>query len=195
MMLEELTTPTTAKLPIREFADHLRLGSGFSDDGSEDAVLEVFIRSALAAIEVRIGKALIKRSFSWSVTRWFEVDGQALPIAPVREITSVTITNANGSTDVVDPESYRLEADIQRSKLVAVGSNLAAIPTGGSADVVFEAGFGAWAQVPADLKQAVLLMAANYYENRAGVGLTNGLPFGVLALLEKYRPVRIGGAR
>ena len=194
-MLEELTTPTTAKLPIREFADHLRLGSGFSDDGSEDAVLEVFIRSALAAIEARIGKALIKRSFSWVVTRWFEVDGQALPIAPVREITSVTLTAANGSTVVVDPASYRLETDIQRSKLAATGSMLTSIPKGGSAEVVFDAGFGAWALVPADLKQAVMLLAASYYENRASETRVNGLPFGVSALLEKYRPIRIGGVR
>ncbi len=195
MMLEELTTPTTADLPIREIADHIRLGSGFADDGSEDAVLEVFIRSSLAAVEARIGKALITRNFSWTLTRWFETDGQALPISPVRAITSVTITKADGSSNVLDPESYRLQSDMQRSKLLAAGSALPSIPTGGQAEVVFEAGFGTWALVPADLKQAVMLLATSYYENRAGEGQVNGLPFAVSALLEKYRPARLGGAR
>ncbi len=69
MMLEELTAVATLDLPVREFADHLKLGSGFADDGSEDAVLEVCLRSAMAAIEVRIGKALMMRSFRWDLTR------------------------------------------------------------------------------------------------------------------------------
>ncbi len=195
MMLEEQTVPTAAELPIREFADHLRLGSGFTDDGSEDAVLEVFVRSALAAVEARIGKALIRRSFSWTVTRWFEVEGQALPIAPVQAISSVTITKSDGSSEILDPDTYRLESDTQRPKLAATGSALPSIPTGGSAEMVFEAGFGAWIEVPSDLKQAVFLLGASYYENRAGEAQMNGLPFGVSALLDKYRPARLGGAR
>ena len=49
-----------------------------------------------------------------------------------------------------------------------MGSALAADPvrTGGWR-CVFDAGFGAdWADVPADLRQAVLLLAAEYYEQR-----------------------------
>lgn len=194
-MLEEVSAVTIAKLPISEFANHLRLGSGFSDDGSEDAVLEVFLRSALAAIEVRIGKALIRRSFSWQVTRWFETGAQALPISPVVAITSVTVFDKDAVPSVVDPGKYGVEIDIQRSKLVSVGGALANIPSGGHAEVVFEAGFGVWLKVPADLRQAVLLLAAHYYENRTVEGRGNGLPVGVSALIEGYRPARIGGAR
>ncbi len=193
MILEELTTPTVAKLPIREFAEHLKLGSGFSDDGSEDVILEVCLRSAMAAIEVRIGKALIKRSFSWQITRWFALDAQALPIAPVVEITSVTLVSDGGS-DVIDPARYGLEKDSQRPKLTARGA-LPNIPEGGHAVIVFDAGFGPWANVPADLRHAMLMLAASFYENRTGEARVNGMPFGVAALIERYRAVRIGGAR
>ncbi|MEE9455222.1 MAG: head-tail connector protein [Paracoccaceae bacterium] len=193
MILEELTTPTVAKLPIREFGAHLKLGSGFSDDGSEDVVLEICLRSAMAAIEARIGKALIRRSFSWQITRWFEQDAQALPIAPVAEITSITLVSDAGS-EVIDPARYGLEKDSQRPKLTARG-NLPNIPEGGYGAIVFDAGFGPWASIPADLRQAMLMLAASFYENRTGEARINGMPYGVAALIEGYRPVRIGGAR
>lgn len=191
-MLEELTAVATADLPVRVFADHLKLGSGFADDGSEDAVLEVCLRSAIAAIDVRIGKALMTRSFRWELTRWGEDGEQALPIAPVVAVSAVTLVDRVGVETVVDAASYALERDSQRPKIVG---NLPSISDGGRVVLSFDAGFGDWGAVPADLRHAVLLQAAAFYENRAGEGRVNGMPFGVSALIEAYRPIRIGGAR
>ncbi|PCJ76669.1 MAG: hypothetical protein COA53_00095 [Rhodobacteraceae bacterium] len=191
MMLEELTAVTTLDLPIRAFAEHLKLGSGFADDGSEDAVLEVCLRSAMAAIEVRIGKALMTRSFSWELTRWGADGVQVLPIAPVAVVNSVTLVDRVGAETVVDAAGYTLERDSHRPKIIG---SLPRIPDGGRAILAFDAGFGNWDAVPADLRQAVLLQAAGFYENRAGEGRVNGMPFGVSALIEAYRPIRIGGA-
>ncbi len=58
---------------------------------------------------------------------------------------------------------------------------------------MFRAGFGAgWADIPADLAQAVLLLAAHYYEYRDEVSLSQGcMPFGVSSLIERYRTVRL----
>ena len=48
--------------------------------------------------------------------------------------------------------------------------------------------------MPADLRQAVFLLAAHFYENRAeGAAAAGSLPFGVLVLIEAYRATRIGG--
>ena len=192
MMLEELTAVATADLPVRAFAEHLKLGSGFTDDGSDDAVLEVCLRSAMAAIEVRIGKALMTRSFRWELTRWIAYGEQALPIAPVVAVNSVTVVERSGAETVVDSGRYVLERDSQRPKIVG---SLPSIPDGGRVILAFDAGFGGWVSVPADLRQAVLLQAASFYENRAGEGRVNGMPFGVSALIEGYRPIRIGAVR
>lgn len=190
MMVEELTSPTTAKLPIRAFADHLRLGTGFADDGSEDVMLEICLRSALSAIEARIGKALIKRKFKWQVTRWHDGNAQAFPIAPIVEIHSVNIVR-DEVEDLVSPNAYHLEKDSQRP---IIRGFLPTIPNDGHAEIVFDAGFGSWAVIPPDLRQAVLLMAASFYENRSGETKVDGLPFAVSALLDRYRPMRLGAA-
>ena len=69
---------------------------------------------------------------------------------------------------------------------------LPGIPTGGRAEVAFEAGFGpVWPDIPADLRQAVLLLAAQYYERRDAGGDMD-MTFGVRALLERWRDVRMG---
>jgi uncharacterized phiE125 gp8 family phage protein len=61
-------------------------------------------------------------------------------------------------------------------------------------EVALKAGYGsAWSQVPSDLAQATLLLAAHFYEYRHEVTLTFGcMPFGVTSLLERYRPMRLG---
>ena len=41
MLVEETTVPLSA-LPVATFKDHMRMGSGFSDDGVQDGVLEGF---------------------------------------------------------------------------------------------------------------------------------------------------------
>lgn len=192
MMLEELTAVATVELPVRAFADHLKLGSGFTDDGSEDAVLEVCLRSAMAAIEVRIGKALMTRRFRWELTRWSANGEQVLPISPIVMVNAVTLVDRQGVETVVDAARYVLERDSQTPKIVG---NLPPVPDGGRVVLTFDAGFGDWDALPADLRQAVLLQAASFYENRSGEGRVNGLPFGVSALIEAYRPIRIGGVR
>ena len=48
--------------------------------------------------------------------------------------------------------------------------------------------------MPADLRQAVFLLAAHFYENRGdGRRVSGSMPFGVLVLIEAYRATRIGG--
>ncbi len=197
MILTELSAPSAAAVPVRAFAEHLRLGSGFADDGAEDGVLEVYLRAAMAAIEARLGRVLLARPFSWTVSRWREDASQGLPVAPVVSVEAITLQEADGSATEVAPEQWSVLRDAQRPRLVGrFGRNLPRIPRGGQAEVRFTAGFGAvWEDVPADLRQAVLLLAAHFYENRSEGGAVSGtMPFGVLVLIEAYRATRIGGA-
>jgi uncharacterized phiE125 gp8 family phage protein len=196
MILTELSSPPAAAVPVRVLADHLRLGTGFADDGSQDAVLELYLRAAMAAIEARLGRVLLARPYSWTVTRWREEASQGLPVAPVVAVSAITLHGAAGGETEVEPEAWSVLRDAQRPRLVGrFGRSLPRIPRGGHAEVRFVAGFGdAWEDVPADLRQAVLLLAAHFYENRTDTGSVSGsMPFGVLVLIEAYRATRIGG--
>lgn len=186
-LIEE--SPVAAKaLPIAALKAHLRLGTGFADDGLQDVLVESYLRAAIAAIEGRIGKALIARSFRLVLDRWRDGTAQALPLAPVTSVTTFRVAGKE-----VPAAAWWLSQDMHRPRIVT-RSGLPTIPEGGIAEISFEAGFGAWAAVPPDLAQAVMLLAAEYYEVRSEAGLRpSALPMQVAALIERWRTVRLLG--
>ncbi|MFW2543524.1 head-tail connector protein [Primorskyibacter sp. 2E107] len=194
MILVEETQVLDAALPVDALKQHLRLGTGFAEDDVQDAVLRSFLRAALASVEARCSRALITRRFVLTLNAWRDSNAQVLPIAPVASITDVTLVDGYGVTKTVDPARYRLEKDAFGPMLKARGSSLPGIARDGAAEVRFDAGYGAaFTDLPADLQQAVLLLAAHYYEYRDETALGQGcMPFGVTSLIARYRPMRLG---
>lgn len=194
MMLIEETVVPDSSLPVAEFRAHLRLGSGFGDDALQDPILLSFLRAAVSAIEARTGKALFERGFLWSLSKWQGVDSQSLPIAPVTALNRVTLVTREGTETDADLTTLRLVQNLQQPCIVALGTALPTIPQAGVVDLRFKAGWGAaWGDLPPDLAQAVLLLAAHYYEFRSETSLSEGcMPFGVASLIERYKQVRIG---
>ena len=198
MMLVELTAPALEAQPVAGLRDHLRLGTGFetAGDAAESAALAGFLRAAIATIEARTGKVLLARQFRLRLEEWRDPLGQALPLAPVSAIERVEIGDGQGNVTLVDPASYRLLADMQRPVLAPAGAFLPQIPGNGHVEITFRAGFGVqWTDVPADLAQAVLMLAARYHEDRSFEGSQSAMPFGVSALIERWRSVRVLGGR
>lgn len=195
MMLIERTAVPDAALPVAELRAHLRLGTGFSDVGAEDAALLAYLRAALAAIEGRTAKVLMARAFTVTLEHW-RGDGPPLPVAPVTGVTELRLIDGAGGTSVLGPERYRLAPDGMRPRVIALGWQEPG-GAGAAVEIDFTAGFGTgWSDVPADLRQAVLLLAAQYYELRHDGGAERAaMPFGVIALIERWRTVRVLGGR
>jgi len=193
MMMVELTSVPGAVLPVAELADYLRLARGFADDGSQDTQLESCLRAAASAIEARIGKALFERRFALTLVNWHKDDAHVLPIAPVRMIDSVTLVSRAGAETVVSPADYALRADQHRPAIIATGSKLPKPGQRGSIEVEFTAGFAPdWAGIPADLKQAMLILAGEYWGQNLDPEM--GIPFSASVLLEPHRALRLRGA-
>lgn len=188
MMLVEVTPVPETALPLAGFRAHLRLGTGFAEDGLQDAVLVGFLRAALAAVELRTGKALLEREFRLVGLDPATIDGQVLPVAPVTALVSAQ----DAQDAAVGLENLHLVLDAQRPCLRGH------LPAIGEVSLTFMAGFGPeWSDLPADLAQAVMMLAAHYYEHRENVALeASCMPFGVTALIERYRNIRLfGGVR
>ncbi|NPD15364.1 hypothetical protein HOY34_09150 [Xinfangfangia sp. D13-10-4-6] len=202
MRLTEETAVPVAALPLEALRQHLRLGSGFALADRQDRLLEGYLRAAIAAIEGRIAKALIRRRFLLEMEGWRDAEAQALPLAPVSALVSIELVTALGAAQVLSPALYRLIQDQHRPRIAGTGAAMPCPPQGGLVRVAFEAGFGPdWAAVPADLQQAVMLLAAAYYEFRhEGAGQAGaqgaGLPAAVEGLIGRWRLIRVlGGGR
>ncbi|WP_295044417.1 hypothetical protein [uncultured Paracoccus sp.] len=193
MMLIEETAPEAEALPVATLREHLRLGTGFeiAEDTAEDAALAGFLRAAIATIEARTGKVLLTRRFRMQLDDWRDRLGQTLPLAPVISVDKIEIDDGMGTVTEVHEDNWRLLPHGQRPMILPTGVILPHVPRRGMVSVTFTAGFGdTWSRVPADLAQAVVMLAARYYEDRSHDGTRVAMPFGVSALIERWRQVR-----
>jgi uncharacterized phiE125 gp8 family phage protein len=193
MLIEETNVPDAA-LPIAAFKAHMRMGSGFDEDTLQDVVLASFLRAAMAAVEARTGKVLMEREFTMVSSAQHNGDIIPFTVAPVTLIADVNLVSRGGIEQTVDTDVYWLERDGHLPRLRAVGASLPQPETGGELRVRFMAGFGVeWDDVPADMQQAVLMLASHYYEYRHDTALSDGcMPFGVASLIERFRRLRLG---
>jgi uncharacterized phiE125 gp8 family phage protein len=193
MLLKEAAPPAPNPIPLPEFAAHLRLGYGFADDGSEDALLDLYLRHATAVVEARSGQALVARPFLLQVAGWNRSGHLVLPLGPVAAIDRVRFVRAGGTVELA-PGDWTLEPGRTRQRVTGPGGGpLRPVPHGALAEIDFTAGHAtAWAEVPGDLRQAVLMLAGHYHENRHGeLGEEAALPPSVGAILAPHRPARI----
>jgi uncharacterized phiE125 gp8 family phage protein len=193
MLITETSVPDSA-LPVAMFKAHMRMGTGFAEDTLQDAVLGSFLRAAMAAIEARTGKILIEREFTLVVHSLGNPCNVPLSVAPVTIVADVRLVSRSGSERVINADVYWLERDSHTPRLRAKGACLPRPETGGELRVRFLAGYGPeWDDLPVDMQQAVLMLAAHYYEYRHDTALSDGcMPFGVTSLIERFRTMRMG---
>lgn len=184
-MLTETAAPLIGQSLIDELADHLKLSTGFGSDAEDE--LEGSLRAAIAHLEARLGLALVQRNFIWR--GGVGPDGSATaPIAPVSVITSIDRILADGSNAAINVATWSLDQRPLRTRFCADKYYRDQL------DIVFTAGFGAdWTDTPADLRRAVLMLAAHFFENRhataSGIEI---LPLGVKELIAPWRRARVG---
>lgn len=195
MTIHILTQTPDSALPLAALKAHLRLGTGFSENSVQDPVLVGFLRAAMSLIEARIGKVLLSQTVDW--TQDSVGSKTPFPLAPVRALTHVLIQQDDGP-DVDVSAQFAVLQDTHRPCLVLANTPVSPLSAGEKLVVRFDVGLAtAWEDVPSDIAQAVLLLATHYYEHRDQTGLDQAcMPFGVTALLQRYRNLRLshGGA-
>lgn len=192
MMMVELTSIPTEVLPVEAFAHHLRLAEGFGNIPGQSDRLEGCLRSAVAALEARLGKVFIERQFRQCTRVGATADYWPLSIAPVSAIHSVSVVKVDGTQVPVAPETYTLLQDDHRPQVV---SRVGAMPVLGRHDkgeTVYTAGYGpTWDDVPPALQQATLMLAEELFERGPNEATLHELPCAVCLLVEPFRDMRL----
>ena len=183
MSLTLLSPPAAEPVTLAEVKDHLRITH---DD--EDALITGLAVAARNAVEARGGLALIAQDWRFALDAVPD-DAVMLPLTPVWSVNEISVLDRDGAPQIVDTSAYESAAGRVR--------RASAWPQPGSAidgvRIVFTAGWSGAASVPEDLKQAVKLLAASFYENREAAGGTRvySIPGAIDALIAPYRQVRL----
>ncbi len=182
-----ITGPALEPVALADVKAHLRI-----DSDDEDALLTAAIVSARVHVESATRRALIEQAWRIYLDAWPRKRFLRLPVAPLISVDAVTIYDFAGDPQVVDPDDY--EADVVSSPARMVLAATAPAPVGRAVngiEIDVTAGYGATSvDVPAALRQAVLMLVAHWYEHRGAVGHDLAVlvaPLGFEALIAPYR--------
>jgi uncharacterized phiE125 gp8 family phage protein len=158
----------------------------------EDHLLESYIESATGHMDGRDGilnRALMTQTWDYMLP-YFPVEScLMLPLAPVQSITSITYKDTNGAPQTFSGSNYSLSADKHHQPKVHLGPTASWPATQAVPDAVTIRAVYGYTKVPEPIRQAIVLLAAHFFENREGVlvgEIAVELPFGIRALLEPY---------
>ncbi|WP_226576789.1 head-tail connector protein [Acuticoccus sediminis] len=189
-MVAILVTPPQAEPVTREEAKlHARI-----DGTDEDAKVDALIAAARLDVESRTGRVLVSQG--WRIV----LDGPPargivrLAPGPVKSVDAVTVYGADGVAEVVPSDDYLVDtANVPGRLMLSSGRFWGARALNGI-EIDFTCGFGEPDDVPASLKQAVLMLVSYWYEQReaAAIGAVPAhVASGVQALTAPYRMPRL----
>ena len=200
MRTQLVTSSTGEPLGLDEIKDHLRIERG---ETAEDDLLKAYITAARRYVEDYTGRKLLTQTWQVNFDKWPSGEYFEMPYPPLLGIyssnltyrdTSGAVNTAWSSADnqwevdtVSEPGRLHLKYNEDWPSEVLYNVNPISIK--------FICGYGATdagdaGQVPEEMKLAMKLTIADYYENRENiiVGQTvNEIPEGTKALLYPYR--------
>lgn len=164
------TAPAAEPVSVSELRDNLRL-----DDTSWDAsMLPILIEAGRQAIENETGRTLIDTTYEIRYDEWPDATNQNwldLPHGPIDSVTSIKYIDTDGDEQTWSSANYRVDLYSLPGRVTeAFGVAWPSIrDMTGAITIEYVAGYGtAGSSVPDALRQAVMLVASDLFENSEG---------------------------
>ena len=181
--------PAVEPVSLPDAKAHLRI-----THDAEDGLIEGLVTAARQHVEREAGLALIEQVWRLYLDDWPADRCVRLRRHPVRRLEAVTVFDQAGDPHVIEPSAVRLDAVSRPARLV-VGDTVPGGQTLNGVEIEFAAGYGeSGADVPGELKRAILLLVAHWYEFRGAVTAREQpvhVPAGFERLLAPYRMRRV----
>lgn len=185
MTLKLISPPTEEPVTLADLKLQCRI-----DGTDEDALLATFISAARRKAEGELRRVLITSTWEQAFDDFPEAEVR-LDGCPLQSVTSITYLDAQGVERAVDQSLYLVDTFQEPSFVIPASPWPATAASVNAVRVRLVAGYGAAADVPADIRAWILLTAAYLYEQREAMdltGRTTALPGNWLGgLLDPYR--------
>lgn len=191
-MFKEITAATTEPVTTTELKSQLRITSS-----SQDTMLAFQIKAARRWAEEYLRYAIITSTWELYLDS-FPKSGDCIYIqkSPVTSITSITYLDSDGDLQTWTSTLYVPDFNAKPCRIYeAYGESYPTTQAIRNSVVIkFVAGYAAAANVPDDIKQAILIKAATMYENPAeevsGTQVSQFSEVTAKSLLTPYRALR-----
>lgn len=136
-----------------------------------NAVIAGLIEAVLAHVEGYagiLGRATVRQTWRLRLPRFPSGRALPLPLPPLISVTSIAYRDSFGATQTLTENTHYhvLDGPLARVELVSGESWPVTETHPRAVTVTFVCGYGEAADVPAGIRQAVLLMVADLYKNR-----------------------------
>jgi uncharacterized phiE125 gp8 family phage protein len=159
MDAETTVAPSEDAIPLADAKAFLRVTST-----AEDTTIGDMVASAVGDIESKTGLRIQSQTCVLRCSSFEDLDH--FVTGPVASITSIAYLDASGEEQTLDPATYELfGAKLDRGVRPASGQRWPSVR--GVSDAVRVTASVGYATLPAALKRAILLLTADWYENRA----------------------------
>lgn len=181
-----ITAPSVEPISTAEAKAHLRI-----EHTDDDSYIDALITAARQAAENYTGRRLITQT--WDATFAEFQDEMLLPGTPLQSISSVTYLDSDGDSQTLGTGIYEADTTTEPGALRRTYLQVFPVtrPVWNAVVVRYVAGYGdAGSDVPAAIRQALLIHIAHMYEFReeAVTGTTVAVvPMAYRALLHPYR--------
>jgi uncharacterized phiE125 gp8 family phage protein len=156
------TAATAEPVTLDEAKRALRITSN-----EQDQELSAFLSSARSVVEARSNRQLMSASWYLKLDyfpRWEIV----IPLAPVSSVTEITYVDLAGDTQTLASTEYLVDALSEPARITPaydkfwpnVRSQMNAV------SIEFVAGYATANLVPPEAKQAIIMLAGHWFENR-----------------------------
>lgn len=177
-----LAGPAEEPVSLVETKAFLRL-----DGDAEDGLVLSLIAAARLHVEATTGRALVRQSWRLVLDAW--PDEVRVPVSPVIEVTTARAFDEQDDEHELDIGGMLVAGD--RLLLPAAVDGMPVLRPRLGIELDYVAGFGDAADVPPDLKQAVLALVAHWFEHRDLAVADAVSPPGFDRLVAGYRQVRL----
>ncbi len=191
MALVMTSGPALEPVTVDEAKSHLRI-----DGTNEDVLLSSLIMTSRLHVETALNLALITQGWTLLLDEWPKLASVELPLRPLQQVAEVRVKDGEGSAITVDASDYVVDTASSHPRLVRKGGTWplpGQLVNGIEVDLIV--GYGnAATDVPASIRQALLLLIAHWYEHRDSVEIGSAevaIPQSVSRLLHPYVPVRL----
>ena len=173
MAFELVTAATKEPVLVEEAKNHLRV-----DIAEDDDLIDGYITTARQDMEEKYGVAFVTQT--WDLYLDAFPGGSELAIGkwPLASVTSIKYTDEDGNESTYSSDDYLVDAVSQPGKVVLKSSSSWPSDTLQEVNAVvvrFVAGFGDATDVPRPVRQAVLLLVGDMYENRENTIIAQGV--------------------
>jgi len=166
--LAQSVAPTSEPITTAEAKLHLRVSSDYTDD---DAYIDSLIAAARHYVETATNRQLVNATWDQRMDAF--PPEIVLRRAKGQSITSIAYIDENGASQTLSASVYQSDLNSVPGRIKpAYGESWPDTRVGdySAVTVTFVAGYGATAaSVPNTIKQAILLLVGQWYENREPV--------------------------